>query len=75
VQAAMSETGGTTAIILGGGDFIVLQGVANAALHAEDFLLASGQAALDPVSDNGRSAHAFDPAPWHFAPVAAEMLV
>jgi Ca2+-binding RTX toxin-like protein len=45
VQAAMIENGGTTAIQLGGGDFIVLNGVTNAALHAGDFIL-SGASAL-----------------------------
>ena len=39
VQAHMMENGGTTAIDLGNGDFIVINGVANAALHAGDFVL------------------------------------
>ena len=36
---AMHEVNGTTAIDLGNGDFIVINGVANAALHAADFVL------------------------------------
>ena len=39
VQAHMVENNGTTAIDLGNGDFIVINAVANAALHAGDFLL------------------------------------
>jgi len=35
----MHEVNGTTAIDLGGGDFIVLNGVAEASLHAGDFIL------------------------------------
>jgi Ca2+-binding RTX toxin-like protein len=49
VQAAMSETGGSTAIILGSGDFIVLQGVANSALHAGDFILSGSASAAEPL--------------------------
>lgn len=41
VQAHMVENGGTTAIDLGAGDFIVLNGVPNSALHANDFILAN----------------------------------
>ena len=40
LKTAMVENSGTTAINLGGGDFIVLNGVANAALTAGDFLFA-----------------------------------
>jgi len=36
---SMHEVNGTTAIDLGGGDFIVLNGVAEASLHAGDFIL------------------------------------
>jgi Ca2+-binding RTX toxin-like protein len=39
---SMHEVNGTTAIDLGGGDFIVLNGVAEASLHAGDFILAGG---------------------------------
>ncbi len=39
VQANLSQVGGTSALNLGSGDFIVLNGVANAALTAGDFLL------------------------------------
>jgi Ca2+-binding RTX toxin-like protein len=40
LQAVMSENGGSTAINLGYGDFIVLSGVARASLSAADFLYA-----------------------------------
>ncbi|WP_448660079.1 calcium-binding protein [Sphingomonas sp. CJ99] len=39
VQAAMGDNGGTAFINLGNGDFIVLNGVAKAALGAGDFIL------------------------------------
>jgi Ca2+-binding RTX toxin-like protein len=46
VVNSMHEVNGTTAIDLGGGDFIVLNGVAEASLHAGDFILgASSQSA------------------------------
>jgi len=45
----MHEVNGTTAIDLGGGDFIVLNGVAEAALHAADFILAGGTSAALPA--------------------------
>jgi Ca2+-binding RTX toxin-like protein len=54
VQAAMSETGGSTAIILGSGDFIVLQGVANSALHAGDFILSGSASAAEPLVEATR---------------------
>jgi Ca2+-binding RTX toxin-like protein len=70
VQNSMHENGGNTAIDLGGGDLVVLNGVTAAQLHASDFLLASGtatvaaaqgveefQAALDVLS-RPRGAHA-----------------
>ena len=38
LQASFVENGGTTAINLGAGDFVVLNGVANAALSANDFI-------------------------------------
>ncbi len=46
VVNAMHEVNGTTAIDLGGGDFIVLNGVANAALHQGDFILSGGTEAI-----------------------------
>jgi hypothetical protein len=49
VQSAMVENGGTTAINLGGGDFIVINGVAEASLHAGDFILGGGSSALLPA--------------------------
>jgi Ca2+-binding RTX toxin-like protein len=66
---SMHEVNGTTAIDLGGGDFIVLNGVAEASLHASDFILGSSQrtqiAAIMPVIDtpgigHGAMIHAFD---------------
>ncbi len=51
VVNAMHEVNGTTAIDLGGGDFIVLNGVANASLHASDFILSSGSSAQAPLSE------------------------
>jgi len=49
LQAAMSETGGSTAIILGNGDFIVLQNVTNASLHSGDFILSGGSSGAAQV--------------------------
>ncbi len=69
---SMHEVNGTTAIDLGGGDFIVLNGVANASLHASDFILSGGSqkveiAAVAPANDgsagHGALVHEFD-APW-----------
>ena len=48
VQAAMGQNGGDSFINLGGGDFIVLNGVAQASLHAGDFILGSGTGASLP---------------------------
>jgi hypothetical protein len=39
---SMHENGGTTAIDLGNGDFIVLNGVARSALSQGDFILSAG---------------------------------
>jgi Ca2+-binding RTX toxin-like protein len=50
VQAAMVENGGSSAIVLGNGDLIVLQNVTNAALHAGDFILTGGSAAEVPAA-------------------------
>ena len=52
---SMHEVNGTTAIDLGGGDFIVLNGVAEASLHAGDFILGNAQrvqvSAIAPVNN------------------------
>jgi hypothetical protein len=40
---------GTTAIDLGGGDFIVINGIAEASFHAGDFILTAGSAATAPA--------------------------
>jgi Ca2+-binding RTX toxin-like protein len=42
VQNSLHENGGNTAIDLGGGDLIVLNGVTAAQLHKSDFVLAGG---------------------------------
>jgi Ca2+-binding RTX toxin-like protein len=49
VVNSMHEVNGTTAIDLGGGDFIVLNGVAEATLHAGDFILGGGASANVPA--------------------------
>jgi Ca2+-binding RTX toxin-like protein len=58
---SMHEVNGTTAIDLGGGDFIVLNGVAEASLHASDFILGNAQqsqiAAIAPLADMHGSGH------------------
>ncbi len=49
---SMHENGGTTAIDLGNGDFIVLNGVARAALSQNDFILSAGaEAEIAGVAD------------------------
>jgi Ca2+-binding RTX toxin-like protein len=45
VQNSLHENGGNTAIDLGGGDLVVLNGVTAAHLQASDFILASGSGA------------------------------
>jgi len=50
VANSMHEVNGTTAIDLGGGDFIVLNGVGNAALHAGDFILAGSSQAMQQAA-------------------------
>jgi cyclophilin family peptidyl-prolyl cis-trans isomerase len=56
VQAHMVENGGTTAINLGGGSYIVINGVTNAQLHAGDFILAGGSAAVVAGDPDGAMA-------------------
>ncbi len=51
VVNSMHEAGGTTAIDLGGGDFIVINGVAEASLHQGDFILSGGSSAQAPLSE------------------------
>jgi Ca2+-binding RTX toxin-like protein len=46
VQNSMHENGGNTAIDLGGGDLVVLNGVTVAQLQASDFILAGGGTAI-----------------------------
>ncbi|RYY35017.1 MAG: calcium-binding protein, partial [Sphingomonadales bacterium] len=49
---SMHENGGTTAIDLGNGDFIVLNGVARSALSQSDFILSAGaEAEITGVAD------------------------
>jgi Ca2+-binding RTX toxin-like protein len=48
VQSAMTENAGTTAINFGNGNYVILNGVGNAALHQGDFVYATGQAAQAP---------------------------
>lgn len=48
VRNAMHEVAGTTALDLGGGDLIVINGVALASLQAGDFILAGAGAAVAP---------------------------
>jgi len=66
VVNSMHEANGTTAIDLGGGDFIVLNGVPQASLHAGDFILGGGTASVSvaalPIdahlsSENESSSH------------------
>ena len=42
VQAAMGQNGADSFINLGGGDLVVLNGVAMTSLHADDFILSTG---------------------------------
>ncbi|CAN5256634.1 hypothetical protein BH10PSE14_BH10PSE14_10440 [soil metagenome] len=50
VQNSLHENGGNTAIDLGGGDLVVLNGVTIAQLHAGDFILAGGTGASVPAA-------------------------
>ena len=50
VQNSLHENAGNTAIDLGGGDLIVLNGVTIAQLHAGDFILGGGTAATAPAA-------------------------
>lgn len=50
---SMHEVNGTTAIDLGGGDFVVLNGVAKAQLHASDFILTGGSGTAYIASSPG----------------------
>jgi Ca2+-binding RTX toxin-like protein len=52
VQAAMGQNGTDSFINLGGGDFIVLNGVGQTDLHASDFLLGGGATVIVPVDDS-----------------------
>jgi Ca2+-binding RTX toxin-like protein len=54
---SMHELNGTTAIDLGGGDFIILNGVAEASLHASDFILGGGSstATPTPIDSSGKA--------------------
>ena len=56
VQSVMVENGGTTAIDLVNGDFIVINGVTNAALQAGDFILSGSAAAARAAPDAGHGA-------------------
>ncbi|MFL9840415.1 M10 family metallopeptidase C-terminal domain-containing protein [Sphingomonas sp. ST-64] len=60
VANSMHENGGTTAIDLGNGDYIVLNGVARSALDQDDFILSGGSAA-DPMDDLSATAGTDDP--------------
>jgi hypothetical protein len=63
VLNSMHENGGNTAIDLGGGDLIVLNGVTVAQLHAGDFILSGGTSGIVPVyAGLGGAAPANDPA-------------
>jgi len=66
VVNSMHEVNGTTAIDLGGGDFVVLNGVAEATLHAGDFILGGGSSAeLPAISVASQASAAFDIGPGH----------
>ncbi|HET9159206.1 MAG TPA: hypothetical protein VFN88_01215, partial [Caulobacteraceae bacterium] len=74
-QAHMVDNGGTTAIDLGSGDFIVVNGVAAASLTANDFVFKAGGAAEinDKMSEMAMASPPFDAQPeqsdLHLAPV------
>jgi VCBS repeat-containing protein len=57
VQAHMVENGGSTAINLGNGSYIVINGVTNAQLHEGDFIFAAASAAA--TADPTAAAHDF----------------
>jgi hypothetical protein len=59
VQNAMHENGGTTAIDLGGGDLVVLNGIAASSLQASDFILGGGTAAAVPAPATGQGIEGF----------------
>jgi cyclophilin family peptidyl-prolyl cis-trans isomerase len=49
LQSSFHENAGTTAIDLGNGDLVVLNGVTSAQLHQSDFILAGGSSGTAPV--------------------------
>jgi Ca2+-binding RTX toxin-like protein len=50
IQSHMVENNGSTAINLGGGDYVVIAGVPNSALHVEDFMFNARTDAEQPVT-------------------------
>jgi len=73
VQNSLHENGGNTAIDLGGGDLVVLNGVTAAQLHESDFILTGGASAgaAAPAAPGGESPRLGNVA--HGQPVAEAM--
>ncbi|CAN5269072.1 hypothetical protein BH10PSE14_BH10PSE14_17950 [soil metagenome] len=59
VQNSLHENGGNTAIDLGGGDLVVLNGVAMSSLNASDFILVGGTSAIATAATHALGVEGF----------------